>query len=321
TSSIIPSARPRAIDYALWSILEFLCAYRSPLRLQLRLFTVEKVVALDQELKTQQRHASPFASPNTSTASRRVSTSVFAKPRRSGMFPSPDSSPRASRSPSMINELSIPSLHLSPGANSLQGRLTSLEIPHSTSGGELRIPGYQYISPTLSPSTPRRGAYIQVEGEENQGPRIVHLGPTSPSALIPPPPLSPSGGGTMGVNNIRLMAQSTKIKSSVLIRTTYRRIRTVQTFMGYDTLLPMLALNAGLGITGVGLESDEISFVTWTKRSALEAVLNEMTHLEEEFEDVVKGIADASGRLGGDDSAFARTVPALPNNFDGTINA
>ncbi|KAF5359637.1 hypothetical protein D9756_003121 [Leucocoprinus leucothites] len=281
-SSIPPSSPPRVIDYALWSILEFLCAYRSPLRLQLRLFMVEKIVALDQELKHRERRQSPFASPNSTPTSRRISTSVFAKPRRSGMFPSPDSSPRASRSPSMTNELSIPSINLGPGMN----RATSLEIPTSNSGGELRIPGYQYISPTVSPSTPRRGsaAYLQVEA---QGPRIIHLGPTSPSALIPPSPLSPSGGGSMGVSNIRLMGQSTKIKSSTLVKATYRRIRAVQTFMGYDALLPLPSGNVGLGISGLGMETDEVSFVTWTKRTALEAILNEMKQLEEEFEETI----------------------------------
>ncbi len=33
---------------------------------------------------------------------------------------------------------------------------------------------------------------------------------------------------------------------------------------------------------------DEVSFATWTKRSALEAVLNEMNELEGEFEDFTK---------------------------------
>lgn len=320
TSSIVPSARPRAIDYALWSTLEFLCAYRSPLRLQLRLFTVEKVVSLDQELRHRQRRVSPFASPNTSTTSRRVSTSVFAKPRRSALFPSPDSTPRVSRSPSMIHELSIPSIHLDPRIGSIQspGRGTSLEIPPATPRGELRLPGYQYTSPVLSHSTPKQGAYIQVEGEAKQGPRIIHLGPASPSALIPPTPLSPSGGGSMGVNNIRLMAQSTKIRSLALIKATYRRIRTVQTFMGYDTLLPMPPPNSGLGIPGLEMEGDEISIATWTRRSALEAVLTEMKQLEEEFEEVVKDISSANDGLG-DDNVFVGAIPTSTNILDQTI--
>ncbi|KAJ3562072.1 hypothetical protein NP233_g9804 [Leucocoprinus birnbaumii] len=304
---VAPSSPPRVIDYSLWSILEFLCAYRSPLRLQLRLFTIEKVVALDQELKHRTKRHSPFSSPNTTPMSRRISTSVFAKPRRSGMFASPDSSPRPSRSPSMIGELSIPSINLGPGMN----RVASLEIPTSTSGGELRIPGYQYVSPTMSPSTPRQGSapYLQVDG-----PRIVHLGPTSPSALIPPPPLSPSGGGSMGVSNIRLMGQSTTIKSVALVKATYRRIRSVQTFMGYDTLLPLPMGNVGLGISGVGMDSEEVSFVTWTKRTALEAILKEMSQLEEEFEEsIAKGVTGMTEK----EDVLVDSIPILSSYLPG----
>lgn len=286
----IPLAQPRVIDYALWSVLEFLCTYRSPLRLQLRLFTVEKVVSLDQELKPQQRRTSPFmtpttpfASPTASPMSRRISASVFAKPRRSAVLSSADSSPHGSRSPSMVHVPSTPSIHLTPG-NSFQGLtpLGTVDTPILASGGGLRLPGYQYVSPTISPSRQGPGAYVQ----DSQGPRILHLGPTSPSALIPPAPLSPSGGGNMGVSKLRLVAQSTKIQSPAIIRMTYRSIRAVQAFMGYDTLLPMPSLNAGLGISGIGMENDEVSVATWTRRSALEAVLKEVKLLEEEFKDL-----------------------------------
>ena len=281
SSVAVPFLSPRVIDYAIWSLFEFLCAYRSPLRLQLRLFMIEKVVALDYELKLRQRFQSPFASPSMTPRSRRVSTSVFAKPRRSALSPSPDSSPRASRSPSMHHGLSTPTIHLEPGMN----RTTSLEIPTSSSG-ELRIPGYQYTSPTIPPSTPKQGAapYLQVN---EQGRRIVHLGPVSPSALIPPPPLSPSGGGSMGVSNIRLMGQSTHIKSMALVKATYRRIQLVQTFMGYDMLLPLPVANVGLGIAPFEMENNEVSFATWTRRSALEAILGEMKQFEEEFKETI----------------------------------
>lgn len=94
----------------------------------------------------------------------------------------------------------------------------------------------------------------------------------------------------MGDSKLRVAAQSTKIQSSTLIRMTYHNIRAVQAFMGYDTLLPMPSLNAGLGISGIGMESDEVSVVTWTRRSALEAVLKEVKLLEEEFKDL--GVSD-----------------------------
>lgn len=81
-------SRPRVIDYMLWSTLEFLWAYRSPLRLQLRLLTTEKIIALDHELRKMQRNS--MSSPRK----RRVS-SIFSKvrSRTSAFVPSPDASP------------------------------------------------------------------------------------------------------------------------------------------------------------------------------------------------------------------------------------
>ncbi|KAL1746036.1 hypothetical protein HDZ31DRAFT_81537 [Schizophyllum fasciatum] len=78
---------PRAVDYALWSFLELLAAYRSPLLLQMRLFMQEKVLALNHDLRGQ--HGGP------ARGSRRVSSTAFSKPRRrlSGL-PSPEHSPK-----------------------------------------------------------------------------------------------------------------------------------------------------------------------------------------------------------------------------------
>ncbi|KAJ6614617.1 hypothetical protein B0H10DRAFT_2165084 [Mycena sp. CBHHK59/15] len=77
-------ASPRIVDYTLWSFLELICAYRSPLMLQMRLFTHEKVLALSRELR--QHTSSP------GSASRRAST-AFSKPRRRSVVPSPEASP------------------------------------------------------------------------------------------------------------------------------------------------------------------------------------------------------------------------------------
>lgn len=84
-------SRPRVIDYMLWSVLEFLWAYRSPLRLQLRLLTTEKIISLDNDLRKVQK--TPLSSPRK----RRIS-SVFSKVRNrtSGLAPSPNTSPRLS---------------------------------------------------------------------------------------------------------------------------------------------------------------------------------------------------------------------------------
>ncbi|KAF8155551.1 hypothetical protein B0H34DRAFT_751522 [Crassisporium funariophilum] len=259
-------ARPRMVDYSLWSMLEFICAYRNPLRMQLKLLTMEKVLSLDQELQHQEIKniaLSPFA---TSPSSRRVSTSIFSKPRKhtSGlMIPSPDSSPRLSPSTSTL----LPSLSMP----------TTLEIPTSRRAGYL-----------ISPVTPH---------DRHPGlPKIVHLGPTSPSAF--PPISSPMIGaglaGVMGrpVSGLTVgsgsgmegegpIAKATRIKSLMLIQETYRRIRGVQAFLGYSLLLPLP------GSSGSALQSsidEDAALETWTRQQALEAIAKETKELLEEFE-------------------------------------
>ncbi|EAU89667.2 hypothetical protein CC1G_02556 [Coprinopsis cinerea okayama7 len=154
-------ARPRVIDYMLWSVLEFLWAYRTPLRLQLRLLTTEKIVALDVELRKVQR------APNLSSPRRRPVSSIFSKVRNrgSGYVPSPDASPR-------LSPMTGPAL-LEPTPAFL----------------DVRRPGYQ-VSP-ISPSDKR-----PYDGT-GPGPQIIHLGPASPSAWQGPPSAGLPGGGGM----------------------------------------------------------------------------------------------------------------------------
>ncbi|KAF8068970.1 hypothetical protein FPV67DRAFT_1414491 [Lyophyllum atratum] len=144
---------PRVIDYSLWSVLEILCVYRSPLVLQMRLFTIEKLVELDQNLRHQQGVYSA-----SDTRSRRMSSSVFSKPRRhlSGTLSpnSPGSSPRLSASQTFPQDTSF----------------SSFEVG--------RQAGYNIIS---SP-------------HETRGPKIVHLGPISAISAFGRS-LSPGRGG------------------------------------------------------------------------------------------------------------------------------
>ena len=138
--------RPRMIDYSLWSMLEFIFAYRNPLRLQLKLLVMEKLIALDLELKNQESKdtMSPFP---TSPSSPRLS--VFSKPRKH------------------ISGLVVPSLESSPRLTSSSSNLSPpmLEIP------TVRRAGYQ-----VSPNTP----FERPPGQ----PKIVHLGP-APSSFSP----------------------------------------------------------------------------------------------------------------------------------------
>ncbi|KAF5379141.1 hypothetical protein D9615_005965 [Tricholomella constricta] len=238
-SSITPRSfsSPRIIDYSLWSLLELLCVYRNPLVLQMRFFMVEKLVELDQNL----RHTQSIYS-SSDTRSRRISSSVFSKPRRrlSGVssIGSPNS-PRLSASQTFPIDTSF----------------TSLEVG--------RQPGYNIMS---SP-------------HETQGPKIVHLGPISALSAFGRA-LSP-GRGAKGLD---AMAATTKIKSLALVRATYSRIRTVQSCMGYDALLPMPLSQE--------MDVDEVLTATWTRKDALDAIVKETQELLEEFEESDRSLED-----------------------------
>ena len=197
----LPFSQPRLIDYLLWSTLEFICLYRCPLFLQLRILMQEKVAILGQDMEGQRQ-------PHSNRLS---FASVFSKRRRgSGHWsngPSPENSPLLSAS------RSFPAGDL-------------LSTPVTPQRPAERQPGYaRFASPLVS------GA------QEYAGPKIVHLGPVRG---IDPfrRSLSPNSG--LG-GQIRLtVAKSTTLKSISLVQATYRRIRVVQHLMCYPTLLPGL---------------------------------------------------------------------------------
>jgi len=275
-------SRPRIVDYCLWSMLELVCAYRSPLRMQLKILMMEKVVALDRELQKQAGGGlSPFP---TSPSSRRVSASLFSKSRQrssTSLAPSPDTSPRLV--PSSFNLLPAPSL---------------LEIP-------ARRPGYQ-----ISPVTPHNPSGL---------PKIVHLGPTSPSVFSPAP--SPMiGGGVAGASGVRASrvsadssetpagARLTKIRSLKLVHETYRRIRGVQLFMGYDLLLPLpnIVVPHALNL----MNNDDATLATWSKQQALSAIVKEVKDLMDEF---------AEAFTLDDDSVMVEIEPRASYTSDSTL--
>jgi len=102
--------------------------------------------------------------------------------------------------------------------------------------------------------------------EAELDPRIVHLGPS-----LSRPIMSPGGVGGMSV-----VTGAAKIESPSLIRATYRRIRVVQTYMGYRNILPLPHGDVDNNSNGVVLSS-------WTKYEALEAIKNETDELIEVF--------------------------------------
>ncbi|KAG6901981.1 hypothetical protein C0995_005940 [Termitomyces sp. Mi166 len=233
-SSARSFSHPRIIDYSLWSVLEILCVHRNPLVLQMRLFVMEKLVGLDHDLHHQ--HSNP--------RDRRISSSVFSKPRKhtSGML-----SPASSGSSLLLTASQSSPQYLYPSPS-----LVSLAVG--------RQPGYNVLS------SPR----------EIQGPKIVHLGPISAFGRTP----SPGRGG----KELDGMTTTTKIKSVALARATYRRIRMVQKFMGYENLLPMPQSQ----------EIDDVSPITtpWTQKEALDAIRRETEELLEEFEESDRSLED-----------------------------
>jgi hypothetical protein len=94
-------AKPRLVDYMLWSLLELLTRYRTPLILQLKLLSQEKVALLDEQLRSFQSgpHHSPVQRP----------ASIFSKPRmrsssvHSAVSPFLSSSPSASLNPGQMS--------------------------------------------------------------------------------------------------------------------------------------------------------------------------------------------------------------------------
>ncbi|KAJ3966535.1 hypothetical protein EV361DRAFT_934787 [Lentinula raphanica] len=148
-------------------------------------------------------------------------------------------------------------------------RLTSLASP------DLSLPGNSPIYQNSPPFFPSSYQSSQDSASHSaQGPRIVHLGLTRTSRRS----LSP--GGTSAV---RYMAKSTKVKSLVLIRKTYLRIRVIQTCMGYQSELlpfPQTSIDSASSM-------DDIPATTpWTKRLALQEVTSETRELLVEFEEL-----------------------------------
>ncbi|TCD63487.1 hypothetical protein EIP91_005346 [Steccherinum ochraceum] len=245
-----PLSPPRMIDYITWSFIQWLWLRRNPLILQMRIFVQERIANLAQELAE-----GTTVSSASVPRSRRISA-VFSKPRRSMMVPSAPSSAASTPRNSMFLSSSM-----------------SFPLPADVSSSSLspfadnaRQPGYARIH---SPNT----ASSQ-ESTELTAPRIVHLGPVNISSASRSP-----GGSHIHGRTVRSMAKEMMIASPMLTRATYRRIRLVQHLMGFRDLLPMGEDGSAFG------EDDhpESEVKAWTKRDALEAVMQETRDLLDEF--------------------------------------
>ena len=132
--------------------------------------------------------------------------------------------------------------------------LTSPEPDVSDAAIRGRDPGYLYSS--SSNTSPVAGI-----------PRIVHLGPVSNSAMFRN--LESEGGGAIE------LSQSIMIKSGPLTRAVFRKIRLVQTYLGYSNLLP--------NPDSLSVDDDLVDISGWTKARILQSIVEETKMLLDEF--------------------------------------
>jgi hypothetical protein len=117
-----------------------------------------------------------------------------------------------------------------------------------------RDPGYLYSSP--SSTSPAVGL-----------PNIVHLGPVRHSAMFRA--LEHEGGGTIQ------LPQSVVIKSASLTRAVFRKIRRIQAYLGYSSLLP--------NPDSLSVDDDSVDVSGWTKVRILRSIIDETRALVDEF--------------------------------------
>ncbi|KAF7790497.1 hypothetical protein EIP86_001452 [Pleurotus ostreatoroseus] len=248
--SLLP---PRMIDYLAWSTIQWLWLRRTPLMIPMRIFIQERIANLAAELSIQ--GTLPLSAGGS--PSRPVST-VFSKPRRSMFVPSPASSAASTPRTSMLfnTSMSLPVL-------------SDFAQPGGLSPSQGRQAGFARVSP-ISPS----GRTSQ----DLNGQKIVHLGPVQ-SNTSQPRPVSIGSDPGIPATSAKALAKETVVRSPGLIRMTYRRIRTIQHFMGYTTLLPYG------GSEYYAQDGLDMEMRVWTKTAAIEAIVDETKELMAEFKE------------------------------------
>jgi hypothetical protein len=132
--------------------------------------------------------------------------------------------------------------------------LASLDPDVSNVAIRGRDPGYLFSS--SSSMSPAAGL-----------PRIIHLGPVRHSAMFRA--LESEGGGAIK------LSQSVVIKSGPLTRAVFRKIRLVQTYLGYSRLLP--------DPDSMSVDDDPVDVSGWTKARILRSIADETKMLVDEF--------------------------------------
>ncbi|KAF5344076.1 hypothetical protein D9758_008878 [Tetrapyrgos nigripes] len=190
-----------------------------------------------------------------SPRSRRPSSSIFSKPRMSySANVSPEASPR-------LIPLSKP-----PSPDPFRTSFQSLN--------------------SLPPVSPMQMEHPSSEmTNSSSGPRIVHLGLVSNQNRRSASPSATS---------MRSMAKTTKLRSMVLIRKTFLRVRLVQQSMGYSSrLLPIPTTSIDRTMQMDHMEEDVLTTKrTLTKWKALQEIIIETRELMAEFDESLHDLDD-----------------------------
>jgi hypothetical protein len=141
---------PRAVDYAMWSLFEMLCFYRSPLTTQLRLWLQEKLLQIEARLE-----ATGKTSRRGSIVrdGRRLSFSPFTKARRRSGIPSASPSPDVSPSFGATRTFDPPSRLFLGSPNTLA---TFDRFPQSSPPAAPNAPRIRHLGPEFQPKDEKK---------------------------------------------------------------------------------------------------------------------------------------------------------------------
>ncbi|KAH7103728.1 hypothetical protein BKA62DRAFT_696288 [Auriculariales sp. MPI-PUGE-AT-0066] len=288
------SEAPRLVDYLMWSMMHFACAYRSPLMIQMRLRILESCSTLYEDL------GGRSGSTAITGEGRRLSSTMFSKPRMrtSTAFVqgvasfTPGHSPR----PSLTNSPGTPTKR-NPFSPRSPDYLT-LAAPPRPQMPE-RKSRYRYSSSPFSPggmvdpfSDQLRTAAPASSVTKRATIRHLGLAPDGASKLMQPnASFMPGTAGAKAdaITQLNNWACEQRVRTTTLARACVLHVRKVQMFMGYERMLLPLPLDieemleeAGwTDVYGVQLDSETAAVLSGPQ--VLVMVSRETAKLIEEF--------------------------------------
>ena len=327
---------PRFVDYLMWSLLEFTCLCRSPLVIQLRTFTHEKVHDLSEVLRWHGGTKDLWPRGTSKRKSSRPTSTIFSKPRISTL--SPEFPSRKSHRDSIGVFSSDRTTDLSSSSTRTRG---FFDVSR-------QIAGPMALQSSMPTSNTSKGSKRP----------IIHLGPDFAvgSTLMPSMTQSTSTAShspythddVNNETNTTVEAHNalalTTLRSLDLTYQTYRRIRIVQASMGYSDLLPLPIpyANSGMGRLRAGSDTSAIPHSTdsisihgssheiaslesenepdlraWTKRQAAESIIAESYALLRAFDiEQVSSTPNLNSRTGG----LTSTAGSIERNLSSALS-